>query len=136
MVACCARRVRTPEEISSVRRRASIKPLIGHLKHDQRMLENNLWGRESGTINAMLAATAWNIKKLMKELLHILMQILFGSPILSAMCAENTFIKERLVKNYISELLLIEIYLHLLVKGITRCNEYRVILLIEGFRSN
>lgn len=57
-------------------------------------------------------------------------------PILSAMCADNTFIKERLVKNYISELLLIEIYLHLLVKGITRCNEYRVILLIEGFRSN
>ena len=62
------------------RRRAGIEPLIGHLKYDNRMLENYLWGRESGTVNAMLAATAWNLKKLMKELLHILMRILFGTP--------------------------------------------------------
>lgn len=44
------------------------------------MLENYLWGRESGTVNAMLAATAWDLKKLMKALLHILMRILFGAP--------------------------------------------------------
>ena len=62
------------------RRRAGIEPLIGHLKYDHRMLENYLWGRESGTVNAMLAATAWNLKKLMKALLHILMRILFGIP--------------------------------------------------------
>lgn len=32
----------------------------------------------AGTVHAMLAATAWNLKKLMKEILRILMRILFG----------------------------------------------------------
>lgn len=50
------------------RRRAAIEPLIGHLKYDHRMKENYLWGSSSPTINAMLAAAAWNLKKLMREL--------------------------------------------------------------------
>ena len=45
------------------RRRAAIEPVIGHLKTDFRMAQNYLHGRSSPRINAMLAATGWNLKK-------------------------------------------------------------------------
>ncbi len=41
---------------------------LGHLKSDYRMQENYLHGKPSSTINAMLAATAWNLMKLMRKL--------------------------------------------------------------------
>lgn len=50
------------------RRRAGIEPHFGHLKSDYRMQENYLWGKASSTINAMLAATAWNLMKMMRKL--------------------------------------------------------------------
>ena len=50
------------------RRRAAIEPVIGHLKTDFRMNQNYLWGEDSPQINAFLAATGWNIKKMMKQL--------------------------------------------------------------------
>ncbi len=50
------------------RRRAAIEPVIGHLKTDFRMGQNYLKGVKSPQINAMLAATGWNLKKLMKKL--------------------------------------------------------------------
>jgi IS5 family transposase len=50
------------------RRRAAIEPVIGHLKTDFRMAQNHLHGDDSPIINAMLAATGWNLKKLMKQL--------------------------------------------------------------------
>ena len=66
------------------RRRAGIEPVFGHLKKDHRMQDNFLSGRESASINAMLAATGWNLKKMMKHLakkskktLFVLLQILF-----------------------------------------------------------
>lgn len=69
------------------RRRAGIEPVFGHLKADHRMQDNFLNGRESASINAMLAATGWNLKKMMKDLakksaktLFILLQILSGGP--------------------------------------------------------
>ena len=69
------------------RRRAGIEPVFGHLKTDHRMQDNFLSGRESASINAMLAATGWNLKKMMKDLakksaktLFVLLQILFGGP--------------------------------------------------------
>lgn len=56
------------------RRRAAIEPVIGHLKTDFRMAQNYLNGKSSPKINAMLAATGWNLKKMMEklkqELLH------------------------------------------------------------------
>jgi len=58
------------------RRRAAIEPLIGHLKKDHRMQDNFLWGSASSTVNAMLAATAWNLKKLMKELVKALLTLI------------------------------------------------------------
>ena len=50
------------------RRRAAIEPVIGHLKKDFRMEQNYLHGKSSPKINAMLAASAWNLKKLAEKL--------------------------------------------------------------------
>ncbi len=50
------------------RRRAAIEPVIGHLKTDFRMGQNYLSGKDSPQINAFLAATGWNLKKMMKKL--------------------------------------------------------------------
>ncbi len=50
------------------RRRAAIEPVIGHLKKDHRMEQNYLHGESSPKINAMLAASAWNLKKLAEKL--------------------------------------------------------------------
>lgn len=69
------------------RRRAGIEPVFGHLKKEHRMQENYLCGKGSATMNALLAATAWNLKKLMRELasnykksLFDLLLMLFGKP--------------------------------------------------------
>lgn len=50
------------------RRRAAIEPVIGHLKTDYRMGQNYLSSAQSPQINAFLAATGWNLKKMMKKL--------------------------------------------------------------------
>lgn len=50
------------------RRRAAIEPVIGHLKKEFRMGENYLMGKKSPKMNAMLAATGWNLKKMMEKL--------------------------------------------------------------------
>jgi len=50
------------------RRRAAIEPVIGHLKTDYRMGQNYLSGPKSPQINAFLAATGWNLKKMMRKL--------------------------------------------------------------------
>ncbi len=50
------------------RARADIEPIIGHLKKDFRMEQNYLMGEEGIQINALLAASAWNLKKMMEKL--------------------------------------------------------------------
>jgi len=50
------------------RGRAAIEPVIGHLKQHFRMGQNYLSGPQSAKNNSMLAATGWNLKKLMKKL--------------------------------------------------------------------
>jgi len=60
------------------RRRAAIEPVIGHLKTDFRMGQNYLKGAKSPKINAMLAATGWNLKKLMKKLKKELLWFYFS----------------------------------------------------------
>ena len=44
-----------------------MEPLIGHLKTEHRLQENDLMGAQSPTINASLAATRWNLKKFMEQ---------------------------------------------------------------------
>jgi len=45
------------------RARAGIEPIIGHVKHDHRMIINYLKGTQGDKINTLLAATAFNFKK-------------------------------------------------------------------------
>ncbi|HHD92707.1 MAG TPA: IS5 family transposase [Candidatus Portnoybacteria bacterium] len=51
-----------------LRRRAGIEPIIGHLKSGYRLSRNYLKGVYGDVINVMLAASAWNLNKLIMEL--------------------------------------------------------------------
>jgi len=62
------------------RSRAGIEPIIGHLKTDFRMAQNYLWGEKGIQINALMAACAWNLKKMMeilKEKVDRLFRLIF-----------------------------------------------------------
>jgi IS5 family transposase len=59
------------------RSRAAIEPIQGHLKLDFRMEQNYLWGEKGVQINALLAATAWNLKKMMEKLKEKFLQYIF-----------------------------------------------------------
>jgi IS5 family transposase len=59
------------------RNRAAIEPIIGHLKTDYRMQQNYLWHEKGIQINALMAATAWNLKKLMEKLKEKIWQFIF-----------------------------------------------------------
>jgi len=48
--------------------RAGIEPIIGHLKTDYRMAQNYLHDETGIQINALMAAAAWNLKKMMEVL--------------------------------------------------------------------
>ena len=50
------------------RSRAAIEPIIGHLKTDFRLAQNYFLGETGPQINALLSATAWNMKKMMEIL--------------------------------------------------------------------
>jgi len=50
------------------RRRASVEAVISHLKTDHRVDRNYLSGTIGDSVNLMLAASAYNFKKLMKDL--------------------------------------------------------------------
>ena len=50
------------------RSRAAIEPVIGHIKHDHRMIRNYLKGTEGDQINAILAAAAFNFKGLLNKI--------------------------------------------------------------------
>lgn len=50
------------------RRRASIEPVIGHLKYQHRMARNFLKGKAGDFINCVLAAAGFNLKKMLRKL--------------------------------------------------------------------
>ena len=59
------------------RARAAIEPIIGHLKTDYRMGQNYLLQEKGIQINALMAATAWNLKKLMEKILQVIFRLFF-----------------------------------------------------------
>lgn len=59
------------------RARAAIEPVFGHLKKDFRMEQNYLWGEKGIQINAYMAATAWNLKKMMERLKENFLYFIF-----------------------------------------------------------
>jgi IS5 family transposase len=50
------------------RARAGIEPVIGHVKHDHRMIRNYLSGTQGDTINTLLAATGFNMMKMLRRI--------------------------------------------------------------------
>ena len=59
------------------RRRAAIEPIQGHLKSDFRMGRNYLGGEAGVEINALMAACAWNMKKMMEKIKKHFFQFIF-----------------------------------------------------------
>lgn len=48
-----------------MRRRSAVEPVIGHAKAEHRMDRNYLAGRTGDAINAVLAAAAYNFRRLL-----------------------------------------------------------------------
>lgn len=59
------------------RARAAIEPIIGHLKTDFRMGQNYLLEEKGTQINALMAASAWNFKKMMEKLKENILRFIF-----------------------------------------------------------
>ncbi len=91
----------TPYEKQKARKRfkarAGIEPIIGHIKHDHRMLRNYLKGANGDKINTILAGTGFNLKKMLnrikEQILFDLFQILFFTKII--------FLKNRVTQNIV-----------------------------------
>jgi IS5 family transposase len=77
-----ARRVTAPIR-REMKRRATVEPVIGHVKAEHRMGRNYLKGRDGDRINAVLAAAGYNFSLLLrwlKRLLCALVQALLAAP--------------------------------------------------------
>lgn len=59
------------------RSRAGIEPVIGHLKHDHRMIRNYLKGEMGDKVNTIMAGTAFNLRKMLLRIRAELKNILF-----------------------------------------------------------
>lgn len=73
----------TPKIKREMRRRSAVEPVIGHLKSEHRMGRNYLWYRQGEAINAVLAATGYNFRLLLRWLRLLLFKFLiaFVSPL-------------------------------------------------------
>jgi len=77
----------TRSERKWLKRRSAIEPLIGHLKEDHRLSRNHLLRKTGDRINAIMAACGFNIKKLLRALLRLVLswvktaQVNFSPPI-------------------------------------------------------
>jgi len=59
------------------RSRAGIEPVIGHIKHDHRMLRNYLKGALGNQLNTILAGTGFNLKKMLNRIKEQILFVLF-----------------------------------------------------------
>jgi len=60
------------------RRRSAIEPVIGHIKEDHRMGRNYLKGVQGDQINAILAASGYNLSRRLKQIKKHLLDLIFG----------------------------------------------------------
>ena len=65
------------EKRRKFRARAGIEPIFGHLKKDFRMEQNYLWAEKGIQINAYMAATAWNLRKMLEKIRENLLLFIF-----------------------------------------------------------
>ncbi|HUV00562.1 MAG TPA: IS5 family transposase [Bacteroidales bacterium] len=64
------------KERERFRRRASIEPIIGHLKQEHRVLRNYLKGVEGDMINTLLAGAAFNMMKMLRKIRESIISVL------------------------------------------------------------
>ncbi len=64
------------KERERFRRRASIEPVIGHIKQDHRMLRNYLNGIEGDMINTLMAGAAFNMMKMLRNIRESVIYVL------------------------------------------------------------
>jgi transposase, IS5 family len=64
------------KERERFRRRASIEPIIGHLKQDHRLLRNYLKGVEGNMINTLLEGAAFNMMKMLRKIRESILYVL------------------------------------------------------------
>lgn len=72
----------TPAIKREMKRRAAVEPVIGHTKEEHRMGRNYLAGRHGDANNAVLAATGYNFRRLIRWLndsLRLILALLFLS---------------------------------------------------------
>jgi IS5 family transposase len=58
------------------RSRAAIEPVISHMKYDHRMIRNYLKGEVGDEINLLMAAAAFNFKRLLRKIEHEIIFVL------------------------------------------------------------
>ena len=78
-----ARRV-TAQIRREMKRRATVEPVIGHLKAEHRMGRNHLKGRDGDRTNAILAAAGYNFALLLRWLARLLRALPQGAPRVAA----------------------------------------------------
>ena len=61
-----------PSEWKWFKRRSAIEPVIGHMKHDNRMDRNYLKGTDGDKMNVILAACGFNLRKLLRAILWLI----------------------------------------------------------------
>ena len=67
-----------------MKRRATVEPVIGHLKAEHRMGRNHLKGRDGDRTNAILAAAGYNFALLLRCLARLLRALPQGAPRVAA----------------------------------------------------
>ncbi|HYX33161.1 MAG TPA: hypothetical protein VE954_08590 [Oligoflexus sp.] len=60
----------------NIKRRSSIEPVIGHMKHDHRLGRNYLLGAKGDGINAVMSGAGFNLRKLM-AIVHVSVKCIF-----------------------------------------------------------
>jgi IS5 family transposase len=81
----------------SFRTRAAIEPIIGHLKTDFRLAQNYFFRERGPQINALLSATAWNLKKMMETLKQ---KIIFYFYQIQILLVSNSIFKNKKEKGF------------------------------------
>ena len=78
------------------RARAGIEPVIGHIKHDHRMLRNFLKGTNGDMMNTILAGTGFNLRKMLSRIKKQILFIIFKMTNYQL----NIFLTKGCVQNY------------------------------------
>jgi len=82
-----------PSEWRWFKRRSAIEPVIGHMKHDNRMDRNYLKGTDGDKMNAILAARGYNLRKLLRAFCwHLFKELLRLKMLLSPLKTSIEFV--------------------------------------------